>query len=142
MNGYNINNLDFEVRWRRLTHAQRRFVTHYHEHNSKRECAEALGLSPATVYGWGDDVWEVAEMYQDHITEAAVAKLAEALGRAVEVKVEGLDSENEVVKQKASTEIIDRNIGKPKQTTEVTGEGGGPIPVQFVKLGGIDPDDI
>jgi hypothetical protein len=37
------------------------------------------------------------------------------------VKVAGLDSDNEKIRQDAATEILDRQIGKPLQKSEVSG---------------------
>lgn len=61
--------------------------------------------------------------------------LEQAAVKATLVKIEGLESRKEVVRQDASTEILDRVHGKPKQRQEVTGDGGGPIVVQIIDQG-------
>jgi len=137
----NIKNDKFQAIWRKLTRNQRRFVIGMTEHGSKKSCAIAMKLKPPTVYGWPDYVDEAVELYQEHIVDAATGILADAIADAAMVKALGLESGDERIKQKASTEILDRYFGKAKQRTEHTGEDGGPVTVKLVSLGGIDPDE-
>jgi hypothetical protein len=46
--------------------------------------------------------------------------IQEAAEEAARVKVAGLKSRDERMKQHAATEILDRNIGKPKQGIDLT----------------------
>lgn len=131
-NGYNIDNPKFEALWRRLTRTQRQFVMSYHEYKTKKDCAEALDISPNTVYAWPDHVWEAAELYQDHVSGAAWTTLADNVSKAALVKAAGLDSNDERIKQMTATEILDRIFGKAKQRTEVSGKDGAPITVEYV----------
>ena len=48
------------------------------------------------------------------------------------VKVAGLDSENERVRQDAATELIEWELGKAKQTSEYLGKDGQPITFKVV----------
>lgn len=136
----NLENIKFQAIWRKLNRNQRRFVVGMTEHGSKKSCAESMGLAPGTVYGWPAYVDEAVELYQEHIVDVATIVLADAIADAALVKVSGLESGDERVKQSASTEILDRHFGKPKQRTEHTGDDGGPLVVEFVSLGGIDPE--
>ena len=123
----NIENNKFQSIWRKLTRNQRRFVVGMTEHGSKKSCALAMNLKPPTVYGWPGYVDEAVELYQEHIVDVATVVLADAIAEAALVKVDGLESGDERIKQKASTEILDRYFGKAKQRTEHTGEDGGDI---------------
>ena len=58
--------------------------------------------------------------------------LDQAVVDAALVKVEGLRSRRENIKQEAATEILDRNLGKPKQPTELTGKDGGAVIIQVI----------
>ena len=55
--------------------------------------------------------------------------LSEAVEEAARVKAAGLKSRDERVKQAVATEIIDRELGKVPQRTELTGVDGGAIEV-------------
>ena len=58
----------------------------------------------------------------DNILKAQII-LDQAVEEAARIKVEGLRSRNENIKQGASTEIMDRRLGKPKQAVDVTSGG-------------------
>ena len=139
-NAYNIENPAFEVLWRKLNRSQRQFVASYHQYRTKKACAEAIGITPGTVYAWPEYVWEAAELYEDHVRGAAWQTLEDSVTKATLIKAAGLDSEDERIQQMSATEILDRIFGKPKQRTEHTGEDGGAITVELVGIGGIDPD--
>ena len=59
--------------------------------------------------------------------------LSEAVEEAARVKAAGLKSRDERVKQAVATEIIDRELGKVPQRTELTGADGGAIEVDDVR---------
>ena len=134
-----VDNHKFNTIWRKLSRNQRRFVVHMPEYGSKKDCAVALGLKPPTVYGWPEYVDEAVEIYQDHVVDAATNILSESIAKAALIKMGGLDSEDERIQQMSATEILDRYFGKAKQRTEHTGEDGGPVIIEMVALGGIDP---
>jgi hypothetical protein len=124
VNAYNIDNPMFESLWRKLTRTQRLFITRYHEFRTKKDCAEAVGVTANTVYAWPDYVWKAAELYEDHIAGAALITLQDNVTKAALIKAAGLDSSDERIQQMSATEILDRYFGKPKQRTELTGEDG------------------
>ena len=62
--------------------------------------------------------------------------LDEAVIEAAEVKVSGLRSRHDTVKQSAATEILDRALGKPNQP--ITGKDGGAIVVKVVYADTVD----
>ena len=113
-----------------LTSDQMRFVIARNEHSSDKEAAEAIDMSPSTIKGWKvkgvpiDDA--VRLMAFDGIVMATELRRRN-LAKAMAVKVQGLDSESDMVAQKVSTEIIEWEMGKATQRSEVTGKDGGPI---------------
>jgi hypothetical protein len=91
------------------------------------EAARRVGITPDTVYMWRargyrqhDELLE--ELGRDAIHAARFA-LKQALGPAVAVKVAGLGSRHEGIRQAASTEIQDRNLGKPSVPVELGATG-------------------
>ena len=92
---------------------------------NKADGARAVGLEPNTVYKWPDHVDEaIAEARQD-VTRAAKEAINQALIEAIRVKIKGVRSQNEVISQKAASEIIEWGIGKAAQP--ITGKDGGAI---------------
>jgi len=112
-------NHGFSAAWQELNHNQRRYVIARSKFSSKAETAKALGLSPDTVYGWPDLVDEAVDLLIDEITNVAVDILTNAVAEAAMVKVVGLDSSNERVRQDVASEILDRRLGTAVQKSEV-----------------------
>jgi len=50
-----------------------------------------------------------------------------ALARAMEIKLRGLDSHDERIRQSVATEIIEWEMGRAMQRQELSGKDGGPI---------------
>ena len=63
-----------------------------------------------------------ARMRAKEIFDAAIVE-------AAEVKINGLRSRNEKIKQDSATEILDRTLGKPNQP--ITGKDGGAIVISW-----------
>ena len=57
-----------------------------------------------------------------------------AVLKAIAVKVKLLDSDEESIRSKAATEIIEWELGKATQPTELTGKNGGAIETKDVSL--------
>ena len=51
--------------------------------------------------------------------------------RAAKTVTNLMDSRNENIKLKASQEVLDRSVGKPAQSLEVSGKDGGKIVVNL-----------
>ena len=128
-----------------LTDSQWRFVTAMVENPSwnKKQGAEHIGLNPRTVYAWGDYVDVAIEFARKDIHQAAVERRKQAILKAIAVKVALLDSEDENIRSKAATEIIEWELGKATQRTENTGANGSALEyvVRFEGLN-IDPDKL
>lgn len=95
------------------------------------EAARNCGISPNTVYTWNEKtlIQEAVNLLMDEGLQVSLDIMRRNLARAARVKVSGLDSKKEVIKQGAATEILDRFHGKPRQaidanvTAEVTVKG-------------------
>jgi mannose/fructose/N-acetylgalactosamine-specific phosphotransferase system component IIB len=85
--------------------------------------AKEIGMHPSTVCRWPNkaDLDKAVMLYLRQPIDAALSILQEAAVDAAVVKVGGLKSKKDTIRQSAATEILDRNIGKPKQTQEVEG---------------------
>lgn len=97
---------------------------------SKRAIADYLGLSPDTVYGWTRNDKSIDEYIEQAVVNSVIAAqdaLMQSLMKATLVKMSGLDSDNEEMRQKVASEILDRVLGKASQRTEITGANGGAI---------------
>jgi hypothetical protein len=119
-----------------LTTDQLRFVVARQDYKSDKEAAEAIDLKPDTVYRWPDVVKEAVRLMALDATESSRQIRRRNLLKAMMVKIRGLDSNNEELRQKVATEIIEGELGKPKQQTELTGKDGGPVEMtwkQFVE---------
>ena len=104
-----------------------------------------IGLSGGTFYKWSqeerDHLNELAQKIKREAAFRAVIILQEAVEQAARVKVEGLHSRNERVKQDAASEILDRVAGKAAQRLEHTGEGGGAIQIDWGEVAINDSDN-
>ena len=113
---------------KQLTITQLRFVVARNESKSDREAAEAIGISPSTVKGW-DNKAQVDEairlMLFDGVIMARTLRRRN-LAKAMAVKVAGLDSGTEKIRQDAATEIIEWELGKAQGSVDIT-SGGKPI---------------
>ena len=126
-----------------LTPEQKRYVRWRPWCNSNTEAARRAGLSINTVNTWrkaGAPIDEAVALLADDGLIMAEEILADALVEAAEVKVSGLRSRSEKVRQDASSEILDRKMGKPTQRQEIGGEGGGDLVIRFT--GNIRADDV
>lgn len=115
-----------------LTLDQVRFVVARQEFSTDKEAAESIGMKPDTVYRWPDAVKDAVRiMALDGLVTARHIR-RRSLAKAMLVKVKGLDSDDDNLRQRVATEIIEWEMGKAKQTTEVTGEDGGALRIEYV----------
>lgn len=127
-----------------LTPDQIRFVVARQEHTTDKAAAESLGILPYQVSRWkanGAPINEAVQLMAWDGLSAALYIRKHALAKAMSVKAAGLDSENEMARQKAATEIIEWEMGKASQHTEVRGTGEkGEIVFRYVD--NLGPDAI
>jgi len=108
---------------KKLSVDQVRYVVARMDYPTKGEAATAIGLKPDTVYRWNGDVEKAVElMALDNVASAKTIRLKN-LVKAMAVKVKGLDSEDEKIRQNAATELIEWELGKALQKSDVTSGG-------------------
>lgn len=87
--------------------------------NSDAQGYSEAGIHKNTFYSWPADEREklndIAQRFKRETATRALMVLQDAAEAAAKVKVDGLKSRDERVKQAAATEIIDRTIGKSEQ---------------------------
>ena len=95
--------------------------------NSDAQGYKDAGIAKALFYRWPPEERERLNELAQQLKRATVARalmaLQDAAEEAARVKIAGLKSRDERVKQAAATEILDRNIGKPSQGIDVTSGG-------------------
>jgi len=110
---------------KRLSIDQIRYVVARQQCATDAEAARAVNIGRRTVYNWGDDVrLAVRLMAQDGLTTALHIR-HEHLAEAMLVKIDGLKSNEERVRQSVATEIIEWETGKATQKQEVDVTSGG-----------------
>ena len=89
------------------------------------------GMSKSSFYKWDETERDylngLAQRLKRETAVKAIIMLQDAVEQAAKVKIEGLKSTNKHIQQNAASEILDRQLGKPTQRTEHTGDGGGEI---------------
>lgn len=123
---------NFRRLWQQLTHNQRRFAVAMLDSPTKKDAAIACDLEPNTVYKWNGVVDEVVEILLERAADSAYDILDGNVVRAAMVKVAGLDSTEEKVRQDVASEVLDRVMGKPTQRQEISGPDGGILTVEYV----------
>lgn len=126
---------NFQTAWRKLSPTQKRFAVAMLDYPTKKEAAEAIGLSPQTVYNWNGSIDTVVSIMQENAALSALSIILASTNKAAMVKAAGLDSDNEKIAQDAASEILDRSLGKPTQRNEITGKDGEPLRVKFIDYG-------
>ena len=111
---------------------QLRFVAAMQCSATKKEAAELIGIEPNTTYKWPKIVDEAVLLAAQEREMAAREVFKNHLMKAAMVKVKGLDSDDDSLRQKVATEIIEWNLGKATQKSELTGANGGPVEVHDV----------
>lgn len=122
---------NFRRLWQQLTHNQRRFAVAMLDSPTKKDAALACELEPNTVYKWNGIVDEVVEILLDRAADSAYDILEGNVVKASMVKVAGLDSTEEKVRQDVASEVLDRVMGKPTQRQEISGPDGGPVELKW-----------
>jgi len=116
----------------RLSTDQIRFVVARQEFSTDKEAAQEIGVKPDTVYQWkhkGVPIDEAVRLMAADGVVVAMELRRRNLAKAMAVKVAGLDSGKEQMRQNVATEIIEWEMGKPMQKQEITGKDGGPLEI-------------
>lgn len=126
----NLSSDDLDRVLAELTPDQIRFVVARQEHNTHKEAAESLDIPVSRVYQWISAGVQINEAVKLMALDGLVTALhvrKRNLAKAMLVKVGGLDSEDERTRQNVATEVIEWEMGKATQPSEVSGRGGKPI---------------
>ncbi len=119
-----------------LSSDQIRFVVARQECATDKEAAKALSIRPNTVYQWksrdGVPIDDAVKLMAVDGLIVAQELRRRNLGKAMGVKVAGLDSDSERTRQGVASEIIEWEMGKAMQRKEITGADGEAIVVEFV----------
>lgn len=110
-----------------LSTDQIRFVIARQDVSTDKEAAEGIGIKPNTVYNWPAVVKEAVQLVAADGLVVAQHIRSRNVAKAMQVKVTGLDSDDERVRQGVATEVIEWEMGKATQHQEITGAGGEPI---------------
>ena len=125
----------FSALWDKLTYTQQRFAIAMLQYKTKKDAAEAIGIEPNTAYKWNGDIDAVVDFMRSDMLSASIGILLSNASKAAMIKVAGLDSNNETIRQNVASELLDRVQGKPTQRNEVTGKDGEPLRVKFIDYG-------
>lgn len=113
-----------------LTTDQVRFIIARQDTATDKGAAEIIGVSPDTISYWkrgGAPIDEAVRLMAFDGLVAALHIRRRNLAKAMAVKVAGLGSDDERVRQSVATEVIEWELGKATQRKEHSGPGGGPI---------------
>jgi len=112
------------------------YVLERAEVHTPTEACKNAEISRGTYYNWGKVEREYLNNLADALRLETALKarliLRGATKDAALVKVKGMTSKNEHVKQSAATEILDRMLGKPTQKNEVDLEVKKPVTVKHI----------
>ena len=124
-----------------LTVDQIRFIVARQGVRTHKEAAESLDMPADRVYQWihkGVPINEtVKAMALDGLVVAAHVR-RKHLAKAMLVKVAGLESEDEKIRQSCASEIIDWEMGRATQKQELTGKDGQDLTVELVWGDGLE----
>lgn len=121
-----------------LTSDQIRFVIARSDTESDAAACRELSISRSTVSHWPQDVRDniataVSLMAQDGLVTALHIRRRN-LAKAMAVKIKGLESDDERVRQNVATELIEWELGRATQRNEHTGADGGAIEIDSDNL--------
>lgn len=111
------------------TPEQRKWVMARLLTTTDREAAEKVGLHRNTPGRWPnkDELDRAILLMLEEPMEQARRMLEAALVEATQVKIDGLKSRKEELRQEVASEILDRVKGAVAQRIEHTGADGGPV---------------
>lgn len=119
-----VTDENFSELWCGLTRSQQMFCIAMTTCRSKKEACQLSGIKENTVYTWGSCINPIIDYMSVNKAKSAMAMLEGGIILAVDKKLQELNSTNEKISQTASTEIINKVLGKdkvsPTKANEVT----------------------
>jgi hypothetical protein len=117
-----------------LTTDQMRFIVARQDVATDKAAAEQIGVSPDTISRWKREGVPIDEAVRLMAFDGLVTALhirKRNLAKAMAVKVAGLNSDDERLRQGVATEVIEWELGRATSRQEVSGKDGGPLVVNF-----------
>jgi len=111
----------------KLSLDQIRYVVARQEFSTDKDAAESIDLKPDTIYRWPSEVKDAVRLMAFDGLATAQHIRRKALAKAMLIKVKGLDSGDDVLRQRVATEIIEWEMGRAMQPQEITGAEGTPL---------------
>lgn len=119
-----------------LSPEQIRYAIARREAKSVTDAAAAVGMARQSYYKWPEEeraqIDEAVRLMARDGLVTAMHLRRRALAEAMAVKVAGLRSRDERVRQATATELIEWELGKAKQRNEVTGKDGEALVIEYV----------
>ena len=138
--GYTIESI-----WPKLTLNQKAFVVAAQRAESMAEAARNVGLVPQTVYNWGLKVRAAVRLFADQAAHIALLELEDAVIEAAQVKVQEIREPGSTKRsqQDAASEVLDRVLGRPIQSSQVAlkGEVSHTAPTFYLPQNGREGED-
>lgn len=119
--------MTFEEVFNELSHKCRMYVLEKlaNPAEKKVDICERLGLHPEYIYNKKKVIDQAIDLAAGKVAEVALVVLSEHLMSAVLVKIGGLDVDDDRLRQKVATEIIEWRLGKARQAMDITSLGKG-----------------
>jgi hypothetical protein len=113
----NCNNTHIRDILQKLSNTQRAFLVAKSDHRTDTEACNEARISVSTMRHWPKTIRDLIHqaeslMAQDTVS-AALQLRRQVLVRAMIIKAEGLDSQDERIRQTVASEIIQAELGKP-----------------------------
>jgi len=121
-----------------LSTDQIRFVVARQEFATDKEAANAIGIKPDTVYHWPEIVKDAVRLMADDGLVTALHLRRRNLAKAMLVKVKGLESDDDKIRQSVATEIIEWELGRATQPQ--TDEHSGDVTIRVLRGGDTEDD--
>lgn len=120
----NSDHSELDAILRTLTTNQLRYIVARQECTTDKAAAELVGLSDSTIKQWDNkkDIDRAVRLMALDGVHVATEMRRRALPKAMAIKVAGLDSEVEKMRQDVATEIIEWTMGKAEEKHNISGD--------------------
>lgn len=126
---------DLRTEMNRLDDRELAYVIARSKAVSDSKALKDSGIASSTFYGWEESrrekLNELAQKFKRETATRVLMIMQDNAERAAKTVTNLMDSRNENIKLKASQEVLDRSVGKPAQSFEVSGKDGGKIVVNL-----------
>lgn len=144
--------VDLKEQLKTATAFQVRLATAMLYHPTPESAARSLKVSLDVLKDNAimNKVWEILEVIKSNYVESSFSLMEHYLPKAIAVKMQGLDSLNEKIRQDTAEYVIDRFLGRPasnanvniRQNSSQTIYHIGGVDPKTAWTGPLDPEDI